>query len=293
MTITSNHIALSSCELHYLEAGADNTTTLVFLHGFPEFAGCWHRQLDYFKSHFRVIAPDLPGYNLSQKPKAEDFYQVPNLISILAEFIDRVSPSSPVILIAHDWGGALAWPLTAFYPQLISQLVILNAAHPSTFTREMKNNPEQRRRSRYILDLIADNAVNELQKNNFAFLTNLCLAHRTYQPEEHERQVYIDAWSQIGAVEGMLQYYKNMPQLVLDEDEEKLNQLRIPDIRIDVPTTVIWGMEDRAFVPEVLDGLDRYVTDITVRRLQGATHWLHHECADQVNVLINRAISRQ
>lgn len=290
-------IDIENVNIHYVEAGAESANkpprqTIVFLHGFPEYWGTWHAQLDYFSTNYRVIAPDLPGYNLSDKPQGQSFFAVPNLIQFIAKFIQRVAPEEKIILVAHDWGGAIAWPIAAFYPQLIERLVILNAAHPSTFTREMMHNPVQRQKSEYIHELIAANAVEKLTENNYQYLKNkIFIGMREGTLSKTQRKAYEDVWAQPGAINGMLQYYRAMPQLAPSEKATAVGngpivaatQMKIPNIRITCPTLILWGEQDQAFVKENTDGVDEYVPDLKIKRFPDASHWLQHELPNEVN----------
>lgn len=293
---------LSGVTLHYVESGQasdDTSPLLVFLHGFPEFWHSWHHQLAYFGGRYRVIAPDLPGYNKSSKPSDPTFYQVPNLIAVMAEFVERVSGDQSVVLIAHDWGGAIAWPLAAFHPALFEKLIILNAAHPSTFTREMIHNPEQRRKSAYIHDLVGGQGVHWASANEFENLRKMAFDGRfRNRPDPQEQQKYIDAWGIPGVIDGMLAYYRQMPQLAPQDAgvEESgpvtaIEDMKIPNIRIHCPTLVLWGDRDEAFVPELLTGIEDYVPECTITRFPEASHWLLHECPDEVNQAIDGFIS--
>lgn len=296
MPITHHYLAVQNVSLHYIEAKPEgessNLKTLVFLHGFPEYWGTWMAQIECFSAHYRVIVPDLMGYNLSDKPTDIDRYQVPALIKLYADFVQAIAPAQEVTLIAHDWGGAIAWPLVAFHGQLFSALVILNAAHPSTFTREMLHNPKQRQKSAYIQQLISCDAVDEVTKDNFSMLREMLFNGMLEQQFTALQQTeYLRAWRQPGAVQGMLNYYRAMPRLpILASEPDPVQQLthvpavqKIPNIRINIPTLVLWGEQDKAFTPEVLIGLADYVPDCQVLRFANASHWLHHEQAAMVN----------
>jgi pimeloyl-ACP methyl ester carboxylesterase len=294
-------IDIENVNVHYVEAGEDNVSqspqqTIIFLHGFPEFWGTWHAQLDYFANNYRVIAPDLPGYNLSDKPQENTFYEVPNLIQFIAKFIQSVAPQQKIILVAHDWGGVIAWPLTAFFPNLIDRLVILNAAHPSTFTREMIHNAEQRQKSEYIHDLIAPNGVENLSNNNYEYLKNkMFVGMREGTLSDTQHKAYENVWAQPGAVKGMLQYYQAMPQLAPSEKIAgtgsgpvvAATQMKIPNIRITCATLILWGEQDQAFVKETIDGVEEYVPDVRIKRFPDASHWLQHELPSEVNAEID------
>jgi len=302
VALESKYALIDNVNIHYVTAEQDVNDsvakeTLIFLHGFPECWETWKAQLNFFSAEYNVIAPDLPGYNLSDKPEDVTFYSVPNLIAFMTKFIKTVSTTEKVTLIAHDWGGAIAWPLVAFNKKIIDRLVILNAAHPSTFTREMINNAEQRKRSEYIHDLIGKNAEELLSTNNYQYLKTKVLDNtKTSCFNQESLNNYQKVWQQPGAINGMLQYYRAMPQLASSDNNKKdktngpiteLTKMKIPNIRIEVPTLVLWGEQDQAFVNENLHDIKQYVPNCIVKRFAHISHWIMHEIPDEVNKEIN------
>lgn len=289
-------------KIHYVSAKpVKSLGTIIFLHGFPEYWASWQQQMGYFAQQYQVIAPDLPGYNLSDKPEDISFYGLPKLINFMANFVQNVcelnSKEHPVFLVAHDWGGAIAWPLVAFHADLFSKLIILNAAHPSTFTREMLFNPQQQAKSHYIHDLTAFDGPKRVRNNNFAMLTEM-LFEGTCRPlfDVQGQAEYHQTWQQPGAIEGMLAYYLMMPQFspLLEniQSQKRLATTKIPNIRITIPTLILWGDQDEAFVAEILMGLDDYINDYQIIRFSDATHWLHHEQPQKISQHIEKFISR-
>jgi len=302
VALESKYALIDNVNIHYITAEQDvddsiAKETLIFLHGFPECWETWKAQLNFFSAEYNVIAPDLPGYNLSDKPEDVTFYSVPNLIAFITKFIKTVSTTEKVTLIAHDWGGAIAWPLVAFNKQIIDRLVILNAAHPSTFTREMINNAEQRKRSEYIHDLIGKDAEELLSTNNYQYLKTKVLDNtKTSCFNQESLKNYQKVWQQPGAINGMLQYYRAMPQLASSDKNKRdktngpiteLTKMKIPNIRIEVPTLVLWGEQDQAFVNENLNDIKQYAPNSTVKRFENVSHWIMHEIPDEVNKEIN------
>lgn len=308
MELEHKHVLINDVNIHYVAAGPTQNisnigSTLIFLHGFPEYWQTWQNQLAYFSKEHHVIAPDLPGYNLSDKPQDVSFYQISNLIEFMAKFIKTVSPKEKVHLVAHDWGGAIAWPLAAFHPQLIEKLVIINAAHPSTFTREMISNPVQRDKSAYIHDLISEDAETLLSKENYQYLSEKMMVSTNPDVfDKNIKEIYRKVWQQPGAINGMLQYYRAMPQLAAVTSNDKdtnlestgpiksTTMMKIPNIRINVPTLILWGEQDQAFVKENLKGVEHYISDCTIERFENASHWLMHEKPIEINNAISRFI---
>jgi pimeloyl-ACP methyl ester carboxylesterase len=165
----------------------------------------------------------------------------------------------------------------------------------------MIHNPVQRQKSEYIHELIAEDGVNHLSVNDFAYLRNKTFAGmRPDTLNEGQKLAYQQAWSQPGAVNGMLQYYRAMPQLAPSEQGKSTapgpvtsaTQMKIPNIRINVPTLILWGEQDQAFVFENTQGIEEYVTNCRIVRFPQASHWLQHELPNEVNQEIANFITQ-
>lgn len=276
-------VKINGIHLHCAEQGQG--PVMVCLHGFPEFWYCWRHQLQAFSPKFRVVAPDLRGYNTSDKPEGVAAYRIPVLVEDIRCLIQSLD-AGPVTLVAHDWGGVIAWALALFHPECIERLVILNAPHPALFARELANNPEQQKASAYIDVLCAPQSETLLAKNNFKWLQSAVFEgwRNPSKVPPADRRAYLSAWAQPGALTGMVNYYR-----AGTPDPEKVQKdKKIPVI--EVPTLVIWGERDTALRPGLLDGLEAYVSDLTVRRIPEATHWVLTDAPDQVNRYIREFI---
>jgi epoxide hydrolase 4 len=258
---------------------------MLFLHGFPEFWYCWRHQIAEFASKFKTVTPDMRGYNTSDKPIGVEQYRMSVLVEDLRGLIEALGEEK-VIMVAHDWGGAIAWAFAEKYPHLLYKLIILNAPHPLIFARELKGNPLQQKASEYMLLLRSDRAEEVLSRNGCAWLKevvfNGCKKPSAFT--EEDRAAYVEAWSQPGALTGSLNYYRAAGGLktpketksgALDEGGKKG--------RILASTLVIWGEGDVALTLSLLDGLEDYVPDLNVRRIPGATHWVQNDSPDLVN----------
>jgi len=290
MHIQQNSIALSNTTITYLHAGEEisvvNKPIMIMLHGFPENSWSWEYYLHHFSDTYHVYAPDLPGYNFSIGLGAAKNYTIENLITCVAEFIESVNKGQKVVLVAHDWGGAIAWPLAAFHAPLIAKLIIMNAAHPSTFTREMASNTLQQQRSDYITDLISEEGYALVTADNFYRLKKLYGGWFT-KLSALQQVHYLAQWDDRLSMQHSFAYYKCMPNLVTTRIQGK-QTLKLPNIRIRVPTLVLWGMKDTAFVPEVLNGLDNWVEHLQIIKFDDANHWLHHQLPEQVSVCMRK-----
>jgi len=279
------------CAVQGPESG-ESRGTIVFVHGFPEFWYGWKNQIPEFAQDYRVVAPDLRGYNLSDKPEGVEKYTIKEIAADLAGLFDALG-DGPVILAAHDWGGAVAWSVAAWYPEKLRKLVLLNSAHPSTFIREILHNRAQQEASQYIHLMRNPEAEEILSRDDYAMLREFSIgsmaeAARLTKADEDR---YVDAWSQPGSLTGALNYYRAIPVPPPDlrggvELPEPPMDAKVPNVQVPVPTLLIWGEKDTTLLTSLLDGLDAYVPDLQIHRIPGATHWVQHEAADEVNRVI-------
>ena len=291
----SDFFVSDNIKIHYESAGTG--PLMVFLHGFPEFWYQWRHQLQEFsKSHF-VVAPDLRGFNLSSKPKELENYNAEKIINDLKSLCDHLGYKK-MILVAHDWGGILAWVFAYYYPQYLDKLIILNAPHPAIFERELHTNPLQQKASEYILLLRNKDAENKLKENEFEWLQDIVLTRGLKKEKltKKDKEAYLSAWSKEDALLGMLSYYKNST-LIMENDLPLWGTFKLlpgidaNKITVDVPTLVIWGELDFALRIENLNGLEEFVPNLKIERLPRATHWLLQEQEEKINKIINEYIS--
>lgn len=292
--LTHRYATVNGVRLHYVTAGKGRT--ILFLHGFPEFWYAWKNQLEEFGSEYRAVAPDMRGYNLSEKPASVDDYRLGILVEDVKALADHLK-AKPFILVGHDWGGVVAWAFALTYPHYLEKLIIINAPHPAIFQRELRENPAQQKASQYMLLFRRPDAEQLLSANQYAALVQAILAQglqRGYFTEE-DRKAYLTAWSQPGALTGGLNYYRaarvGPPSSADDMNHTGLSE-NLPQGLITVPTLVIWGEQDTALLTGNLDGLDRYVSSLTIHRIADAGHWIVHEKPDLVNFLIRTFINK-
>ena len=157
------YATVNGVKLHYVTEGKGQV--ILFLHGFPEFWYEWKNQLAEFGKDYQAVAPDMRGYNLSDRPAKVEDYTVPLLIEDIHAFLAKVSEGRKAILVAHDWGGALAWIYAAKYPETLDKLIIINAPHPTIFARELASNPKQQQASGYMTFFQRPDAEKTLSAN--------------------------------------------------------------------------------------------------------------------------------
>jgi pimeloyl-ACP methyl ester carboxylesterase len=262
--------------LHYVEAGQG--PLVVLLHGFPEFWYGWRRQIQPLAAAgFRVVAPDLRGYNLSDRPKDVAAYETGPLVADIRGLI-RERGAESAMLVGHDWGGTVAWDTAMAHPEIVDRLAILNAAHPRKLSQGL-HHPEQLRRSWYFFFFaVPDLPESVVHADHWHFFRHFLRdASPALTKEETDR--YIEAWSQPGAATGMINYYRSS---VRQNQKQAVAALR----PVTAPTLVIWGERDRYLGQDLAEPEHDDVPDVRVERLPDASHWVHHDAPDRVNQLL-------
>ena len=275
--------------------GERGRPVLMFLHGFPEAAFVWDALLAHFArpehGGYRCVAPNLRGYERSSAPDEVKDYRAKHLLQDIAALIDLETGGAPLAaLVAHDWGGALAWGLANQHPQRLHKLVIVNAPHPGTFLRELQYNPAQQAASAYMNFLVRPDAVRLLTENGharlFGFFEGMGASATPGTPgapvgagwlTEAMRARYRAVWDM--GVQGGLNYYGASPL-----HPASAASLTLPPeaTRIDVPTLVLWAQDDKALLPALCEGLEHFVPRLRLVPLHQATHWVVHEQPERV-----------
>jgi epoxide hydrolase 4 len=275
--------------LHYATAGFDNSQPnnavkplMILLHGFPEFWAAWKDVMPLLASCYRVVAPDLRGFNLSDKPDSVKAYTPRNTVADIVGLIKALRRSSDekIILVAHDWGGAVAWNLAAQFGHLLSHLVIINSPHPYTFWRDLRSDADQQSASDYMNWLRKPGCEVPLAQDQFKRLEDFFkLMGTSNWFDETTRQLYHQAWSQPGALQGGCNYYRASPLHPPQEnDPGPLGFELDPEVfRVTVPTLVLWGLNDVALPVKLLDGIAPYINELSVQKFAGYSHWICHE----------------
>ncbi|MCM5680819.1 alpha/beta fold hydrolase [Schlegelella sp. S2-27] len=267
--------------------GPQGAPVLVFLHGFPEAAFVWDEVMRSLADRYRCVAPDLRGYGQSSTPPEVEAYRAKYLVQDIAALIDTLG--APIAaLVAHDWGGAVAWNLAVQQPQLIERLAIINSPHPGTFLRELQHNPTQQAASAYMNFLCRPDAEALLAENDFArlwpFFTGM---NGGAWLTETVKQQYREVWQ--AGLTGPLNYYRASPMRPPTPDDPAAMKLQFSaeQVTVRVPTLVLWGEADTALPPALVDGLEEFVPVLRLHRVPGATHWVVHEQPG----LVSRALS--
>ena len=263
---------------------------VLYLHGFPEAAFIWDELMQLLAPKAQGLAPNLRGFAGSSAPAEVAAYRPKHLVADIVALIDAWG--GPLdLLVAHDWGGAVAWNLAAQHPQLMKKLLIINSPHPATFLRELRHSPAQQAASAYMNFLCRPDAAALLAADDFKRLWRLFGDMSWLTPALCEQ--YRSVWSHPnGGLEGALNYYRASPLRPALKADDLINTLVLTDdsVTIRVPTTVLWGEADIALMPSLLDGLERWVPHLQVQRVPQASHWIVHEQPELVAKVVAQAV---
>lgn len=280
--------------------GEPGRPVLLFLHGFPEGAWVWDPLLRHFSQPenggYRCVAPNLRGYERSSAPEDVKAYRAKHLVQDIVALIDNECGPTPngqtlAALIAHDWGGAVAWSLANQHPHRMRQLVIINSPHPGPFLQALQHDPAQQAASAYMNFLVQPDAAAQLAAKDFermfGFLTGQdtslqSLTAPTADTQAHwltpaVKAQYREVWQH--GLQGGLNYYRASPLRPATANDPGASAVQIPPeaLRIEVPTLLLWAQDDVALLPCLTEGLDAHIPDLKLVPIAQATHWVVHE----------------
>jgi pimeloyl-ACP methyl ester carboxylesterase len=216
----------------------------------------------------------MRGYNLSDKPKGVENYKLDILVEDIKGLCEEMDLGK-VNLAGHDWGGAVSWIFAEKYPELLNKLIILNSPHTKIFSQKLRTDKEQQKASFYIFKFYKPNGEEFLIENNYEQLKKFVF---TKSFSDFDKQKYVEAWAQPGAIEGGVNYYRANQSL------KKWTGI------IEIPTLVLWGMKDIFLMSQLLDGLSNYVKDLRIEKNEEATHWITHDAPEFVSSKIREFI---
>jgi len=252
-------------KIHYAALGDKKAQLIVMIHGFPDFWYTWRHQMEALSKDYYVVAIDLRGYNLSDKPKGVENYDMRLLVGDVVAVIKHLGREKAIIA-GHDWGGAVAWTMATYMPQMVEKLMICNLPHLRGLARELANNPQQQQNSKYAREFQQPDAHKKLTAEGLTFWVK--------DPEAKKK--YIEAFNR-SDFEAMLNYYKrNYPREPYKEDTS-------PVVKIKMPVLLIHGLEDWALLAPALNNTWEWLEkDLTLVTIPGAGHFVQQDAAEMV-----------
>ncbi len=284
-SIRHGYASVNGIRLHYAEAGSGDKL-VILLHGFPEFWYSWRKQLDALSGSFHLVAPDLRGFNLSDKPSRVDDYKIDKIVPDVIGLIDHFGAKQAAI-VGHDWGAGVAWAVAMKHPERVSRLVILQVPIAAAWRANMSL--RQLLRSWYMFFfqiprlpewLISRQDYKAIEQT----FTEKVIRKNSFTRDDIER--YKEAARQPGALTGAVNYYRaNVLDRLLPEKPE--NKPNPNQGRVRVPTLFIFAERDFAIIPATVRGLDKYI-DAYYRevRIPDSGHWVQNEAPAEVNAAL-------
>ena len=277
-------------------AGDPRNPAVILLHGFPESHRTWRALAPQLQDEFFLVMPDQRGFAGSDLPQDVEAYKTDILIDDIFALRDALWIEE-FALVGHDWGGAIAWGAALRGDTRLSRLAIVNSPHPVVFQKSLIESEEQRAASQYITAFRAPSFETMIETKGFDWFFDTTFARHVdiSKISADERRQYIADWSQPGAFNAMLNWYRASkvvvppPGLTVPIPEWLLRAFP----KIEVPTLVVWGMQDKALLPRQLEGLDELVDDLTVVRLPNVGHFAPWEAADQIASALRPFLAKQ
>jgi pimeloyl-ACP methyl ester carboxylesterase len=245
------------------------------IHGFPDFWYSWRDQMEGLSDTYQVVAIDQRGYNLSDKPKGVENYDVKLLVGDVAAVIKHLGRDKAIV-VGHDWGGLVAWSFAMAVPQMVEKLIVLNLPHPRGIARELATNPEQQKNSQYARNFQKEDAASKLTAEQLAF----------WVKDPNAKVKYIEAFKR-SDFEAMLNYYKrNYPREPYVEDPS-------PVVKVKASVLLIHGLNDTALNAHGLNNTWEWLEkDLTLVTIPGAGHFVQQDASELVTRSIKMWLAR-
>lgn len=260
-------------KIHYAmlgpTSGSANAPLIVMIHGFPDFWYSWRHQMAALSKDYQVVAIDQRGYNLSDKPKGKENYDMSLLVEDVRAVVKHLGRDKAVI-VGHDWGGRVAWGFAMKYPEMTHQLIVCNLPHPRGVAYERAHNNEQKINTAYAQRFRQEDAAKSLTAEG--------LAARIKDPKEREH--YVEAFRR-SDFEAMLNYYKqNYAAPPYLEDTS-------PVVKVKPPVLLIHGLDDKALMHGALNRTWEWLErDLTLVTIPGVGHFVQNDAAEFVSAMM-------
>jgi epoxide hydrolase 4 len=283
--ITFDYAQIGGVRLHYAKAGTGDKL-VILLHGFPECWYSWRHQINALSDEYTVVAPDMRGYNLSDKPTSVFDYEVDKLVDDVTGLIRHFGRAEAAI-IGHDWGGGTAWALAQKHPQYVWKLAVLQTPPVSLWR---KNLTFKQLLASWYMFFFQIPALPEFifKMNDYAVLAN-ALKNSTAEKgvfTDEDLAEYKKAWSEPFALTAMLNYYRaNVIKRFTAKSEEDQK-------KITVPTIFIYGEQDKAILPETVKGVGEFVdADYEEFHIPTSGHWVQQEASEAVTEILREFLA--
>ena len=273
-TVEANGLSFTIDEM------GDGDDVALLLHGFPEGRQAWRAQMPGLaQMGWRAVAPDLRGYADSSRPKGRSAYHIDPLMADVAALFD-VLGARRRLLIAHDWGGLIAWSAAAMRVTPLDGLIVMNAPHPTIYGRLAARSLKQLMASWYVLFFQLPWLPEAVLKAGGAHAIRQSFVRNASNPSAFPPDVletYCANFLKPGAATAMINYYRANTGIARGTRQER---------KIDAPTLLIWGEKDFALDIRLTEGNEEFVSDFSLARVPGASHWVQYDAVERVNTVM-------
>jgi pimeloyl-ACP methyl ester carboxylesterase len=262
--------------LHVVQSGSRYGSLVILLHGFPEFWYGWRRQIQPLAdAGLSIWVPDQRGYNLSDKPRGTSAYRFDELANDVVGLIDAAGVDQ-CYLVGHDWGAAVAWWVALRHPERLHKLAILNVPHPAVMIHTLYSNLKQLRRSWYMFFFQLPYLTEAILRNNDCepLVKMLTVGSMPGSFNQEDIDKYRQAWWRRGAITSMLNWYRAAVQIPPTTSG---------DLRIRVPTLMLWGAQDAALSREMARPSLDLCDEGKLVFFESSSHWVQHDASEAVN----------
>jgi len=303
MAFASKELNVNGLNFHVVDVVDESKPgphpVVLLLHGFPDSSEVWRYQIPALRdAGYRVIAPDLRGFGQSSKPLKQTDYKLALLGRDVLGILVQLGIGE-FHLVGHDWGAVLAWGLAAHMSKPSSEkalagmppapgsavqplrvkpeiksLAVLSVGHPNAYKQP---DIEQREKSWYILFFQFNEAIYDLQDNDYKLL-------RDWSGNHTEATQWIAHFEsdKPARLLAMLNWYRAN----LNPDHSIVDDEPLPQIMI--PTKGVWSSGDLHQTESPMKRSGQYVEEgkWTYEPIDGAGHWMQLDKPDHINKLL-------
>jgi epoxide hydrolase 4 len=276
MALDHRFVETNGVRLHCAVQG--DGTLVILLHGFPECWYSWRHQIAALAPRFRVVAPDLRGYNESDKPRPVSAYAMTELVADVKGLVEAFGERQAII-VGHDWGGVIAWHFAMAHPEMTHRLAVMNAPHPARFLQHLRSNPRQLVRSWYMfffqIPWLPETLLGIREARGVGkMIRNSATVREAFTSED--LRFLSAAANRPGALRSALNYYRAAFRWVGETPKSWP--------KITAPTLLLWGKDDVALGRELTLGMEPLFTGpFEITYIPHCGHWIQQEQARLVN----------
>ena len=283
--IEHHYKTVNGIKLHYVAQGAGDL--ILFLHGFPEFWYSWRKQIPFFAENYKAVAPDLRGYNDSDKPRGIKHYHADIIAEDLRQLIIALGYEKAIV-VAHDWGGGVAYALAQNSPEVVDKLIALNCPLPKILMKHLFTNPSQLKKSWYMFFFQIPKLPEVYMRRDlrtFFYRGLRGWSHNKSAFTDEDIEEYVKAFQKPHALTGAVNYYRAVFRSLFSKHAPKRDKIK-------ADTLLIWGEDDKALGKELTNNMEWYFENRFEKKyIADCSHWVQHEYPDRVNSYIKEFIT--